>query len=272
MVLINFFIASSLYALQDYIQLAHAFDWKGIVCRYKTNKNLRILDIGCGTGRWIDEFYKVVATNKHVPAITFDLVDPSNVALNEAAVKVNNYFTLGNTYQSTIQEVQLQGHYDIIWAVHSFYALAKEDLILALKKCFDLLQPNGCLIIVIASKNSFYFNFYKMFRSYFFIDQANEYQSSEQISSIAQGLGWDMTPHIISYCEPIEASNTVALSHFLFNECVGYSFNRDENEINKIGLKKIVNHPELGLFLRGYKDRGMFKFKQDIGLLILKKF
>ncbi len=108
----------------------------------KKNNNLKILDIGCGTGQLINEI------NKEFKKVNYLGIDVANNMIEEAK-KLNKK----NKFEVTpIEEFNTEEKYDIIICTHAFpYFPDKENV---LKKISSLCNKGANVIIVNSSTNS----------------------------------------------------------------------------------------------------------------------
>ncbi len=108
------------------------------------NKDLKILDIGCGTGQLIQEI------SNQYPEVHYLGID---VAKNMIAIaKENSDGANIHFMDCPIEDFQGNEKYDIIICMHAFpYFPNKEDM---MKKIADLCNESGQVIIVNSSTNS----------------------------------------------------------------------------------------------------------------------
>lgn len=259
--------------IEDYKILSKAIDWTSYFdkCYERSGRFLNLLDIGCGTGRWLSEFQKQL--NREVSwTVKCDLMDPSAVALKNAAKVLHPPLFLERPIQNTIQHVELtRGKYDVIWAVHSFYSLAANELGPILKNCFYGMREGGHLFIVLSSRASFYYECYKNFRSSYSINQVATYYDAETLQKDLKELGLDVEVFKTNYVERVPIDDLQRLSHYILNECIGYSFDRDNEIIPQLHIQDLLNHFNMGPFLRSYVVEGNYEFPQDVWIIHTKK-
>lgn len=257
--------------IEDYGILVNSMDWSSYLNHYREyNPNiesLRLLDIGCGTGRWLKAFQNKLKDKLHV-IMKCDLLDPSQLALQEAVSTLSSPLFLEKLIKETVQNAELElAYYDIIWAMHSFYSIPKTELPNILEKCIHSLKEHGNLFIGLTSNKSFYIQFYDLFRSFYSINQIESYTSAEMIMEAFQSLGMETELVKIEYFERIPVEDISRLNHYLLNECVGYSFDRDDNITSTLILTDILNHPKIGAFLRSFIVNDHYEFPQEIWLI-----
>lgn len=126
-----------------------------IISKKASEKNLRFLDVGCGSGRLF------FASYPHLEQYNIDWfgVDNSLVMLLLGEIKRNlikkrniNYFFAG---MHEIDSLFSDDFFDIItFGYHSFdHLLTQEEQVRVLKKIYDLLKNNGLLIINSLNRN-----------------------------------------------------------------------------------------------------------------------
>jgi SAM-dependent methyltransferase len=76
----------------DYWQLAQHFDWSStFLSQYHRGKSssLRLLDVACGTGRWLQAFHHYIQLDKGLENIVYDCLDPCESAISQASHKIH---------------------------------------------------------------------------------------------------------------------------------------------------------------------------------------
>ena len=257
--------------IEDYRILVNSMDWLSCLNSFRTSnpniESLRLLDIGCGTGRWLKAFQNKLKDKLNV-IIECDLLDPSQLALQEAASTLNSPLFLEKLVKETVQNAELEpSYYDIIWGMHSFYSIPKTELPNILEKCIYSLKEHGNLFIGLTSNKSFYNLFYDLFRSFYSINEIESYTSAEMIIEAFHSLGLEVELVKVEYLEKIPIEDIPRLNHYLLNECVGYSFDRDDNIASTLILKDILNHPKIGAFLKSFIVNDQYEFPQEIWLI-----
>lgn len=111
----------------------------------KENNNLKILDIGCGTGQLINEI------SKQYENVDYLGIDVAKNMINES--KKNNVKNKNIKFKHCpIEKFNSKDKYDIIICTHAFpYFPNKEEI---LKKIYKLSNKNANIIIVNSSTNS----------------------------------------------------------------------------------------------------------------------
>ncbi len=260
--------------VEDYRQLAQKFEWSKTFLD-KKNSNIRVLDVGCGTGRWLQAFLMYVTPQLPNLEILYDLVDPSEQAMSQALVKIEHPLKIGHQYIDTIQQARLdQSRYDIIWSMHAFYAIPRPDLPHVLGKISNHLNDQGQAFIAQATKKSFYVRFYDKFLETFHCNEAG-FTSAEDIVAALNMLGLEYQVYAISYDECIAEEDLIALEHYIMKESASNSFRWEDvsaQEANReVGLQDVLNDPSLGAYLRSFIKESMYCFTQEIWLISFGK-
>lgn len=260
--------------VEDYRQIAQKFGWIELLLNRKTS-DIRLLDVACGTGRWLQAFRTYVKPECLNINIVCDAVDPSKQAVQSFVERIASPMSIGCRYEDTIQNTDLpKDVYDIIWSMHGFYAIPREDLHPVLKKIYDSLNSGGGeAFIAQAARNSFYIQFYDKF-----LDAFNPHEqgftSAEDITDALNMLGLNYQIHIIAYDECIAVNDLEALEHYILKESVSNSFMQEEwgrKNNRTIGLNDILDHPALGTYLRSFIKNEMYCFPQEIWLISFAK-
>lgn len=79
----------------DYWQLAQRFDWSGtFLSQHHRGKSssLRLLDVACGTGRWLQAFRHYMQLDEGLENIVYDFLDPCESAISHASHKIHPPF------------------------------------------------------------------------------------------------------------------------------------------------------------------------------------
>ncbi|WP_293118727.1 class I SAM-dependent methyltransferase [Okeania sp. SIO1I7] len=155
----------------DYWQLAQRFDWSStFFSQYHQGESssLRLLDVACGTGRWLEAFQHYIQLDEKLENVVYDFLDPCESSITQASQKIYPPLKRGTQYVNTIQAAKLESNsYDLLWSMHGFYMVPREDLASVLKKCASLLKDTGIGFIALATRKSFYVDFYEQYLQIF---------------------------------------------------------------------------------------------------------
>ena len=282
-----FKISADTIVVDDYRQLAQQFDWKTFIetAYYRSFQRtnipmLKILDLACGTGRWLQTFLHYIkpqlATSLPLNA-QYDLLDCCKSAITQASSKIRYPFKLGSQYISTIQAAPITPNtYDCIWSMHGFYAMPKCDLELIVSKLYASLQEDGRCLIAQASQQAFYIDFYDRYREAFGNSQGTGFTAAEDIVTALEILEIEHQIQIIRYEECIPAHNLAAVEHYILNEATIHSFNRDDVEemadsVGPIGLRELSQHPSMYAYLKSLIWDSTFHFPEEVWLISFGK-
>ncbi len=132
-----------------YSQWCDYYDFENVelqtIGKYVEVDGKDIIDIGCGTGRFLFRILPYVHS-----AIGVDNDGLSIAVLNNLlSQKYKKYVSQTTIICSNIEDVQLPSEsIDTAFFSWSFYALSKKQMEQAIKKVFDMLRVNGKLIIL----------------------------------------------------------------------------------------------------------------------------
>lgn len=242
----------------DYWQLAQGFDWSDIFwSQYQQTQgsSLRLLDIACGTGRWLEAFRCYIQLDEQIQEIIYDYLDPSANSIAQASQKQFPPFQEGVQYINTIQSANLETNsYDLLWSMHGFYMVPVEDLAMVLKKCVGLLNDRGIGFIALATRQSFYVDFYEQYLQIFQQGKGQRFTSAEDIVESLCECGIDYQVHNIRYEEPINVDDRTGLENYIKNEATINSFNKDHtteelSESQSMSLEQLLSNPKMEAYL-----------------------
>ncbi|NEP01814.1 MAG: methyltransferase domain-containing protein [Symploca sp. SIO2E9] len=260
----------------DYWQLAQHFDWSGtFLSQYHRIKlpSLKLLDIACGTGRWLQAFGHYIQLDEEIQDIVYDCLDPCGSSIFQASQKIFPPFQLGAQYLNTIQEAQLESNsYDLLWSIHGFYMVPRQDLASVLKKCTNLLKDTGVGFIALATRKSFYVDFYEQYLQIFKEGKGARFTSAEDVIESLCDCGIRHQVHRVFYEEPIKADNRAGLEHYIKHEATINSFNKDKeteqlSASNNITLEELLSNPEMGRYLNSLITNSVYYFPEEVLLI-----
>ncbi|MEM9218350.1 MAG: methyltransferase domain-containing protein [Cyanobacteria bacterium P01_F01_bin.150] len=265
----------------DYWQLARQFDWprtflnqfQQTLNRHSQASPLRLLDVACGTGRWLQAFHHYVQLDETIGSIIYDALDPCESAIAQVNQKMYHPFQQESQYVSTIQDAELPSQsYDLLWSMHGFYMVPRQDLGLVLQKCVDALSDTGMGFIALATRQSFYVDFYEQYRHIFEEGKGDRFTSAEDIVAALVSCEIPHKVHRIVYEEPISVNDLEGVEHYIKNEATINSFNKDKetNELKEsqtITLNQLLSHPEMERYLTSLRRNSFYYFPQEIWLI-----
>ena len=258
---------------QDFCQLATNFHWFDLLSKKTDSKPLRILDVACGTGRWLQALQHYVKFGNDNATIIYDLLEPNQTAIRRATENLQHPFQLGQQYINKIQEAELeQNTYDLLWSMHGFYIIPSQELALVLRKIMGLLKTTGVGLIALATRQSFYVDFYEQYLSNFHEGKGVRFTSAEDVVENLSVCGIQHHVHRIFYEEPINVDDHAALEHYIKNEATINSFNKDENteqlsESENIFLDELLTLPKMEQYLNSFIKNSTYYFPQEIWLI-----
>ncbi|MEM6352593.1 MAG: class I SAM-dependent methyltransferase [Cyanobacteria bacterium P01_D01_bin.14] len=273
--------------VDDYRQLAQKIDWQAFLkscCTRPVSDNslahlpFKVLDLACGTGRWLQTFLQQVAPQLRLPSqIRYDLLDCCESSLIQAAQKLRFPLISGMQYADQVQFAPLEPDaYDCIWSMHGFYAMPKHDLTGILSKMNAALQPEGRCFIAQATREAFYIDFYERYRAAFGPADSVGFTAAEDVVAALERLGIEYHISVLRYDECIPAADRAAVEHYIMNEATVNSFNRDDTEtvegaVSQTGLDRLLNHPDIKAYLDTLVWDSTFHFPEEVWAISFKK-
>nr|MEC4580957.1 methyltransferase domain-containing protein [Candidatus Parabeggiatoa sp.] len=265
--------------VDDYRQLAQKFDWQKLFSSIK-EPTIRLLEIACGTGRWIQGFLYYVApqlSQSGQRKMVYDLLDNSERALLQAVEKIRSPLKLGTQYISPIQSIKLKNDfYDVIWSMHGFYAIPDDDLTSVIAKLLASLNETGSAFIAQATRRSFYVSFYEKYLEVFQEGEGERFVSAEDITAALETLGIEYQRHVISYHEQIQQDDFAAVAHYILEEATINSFSEEDSSETASAprntqLEDLFAHQEMGNYLKSLIKDSSYYFPEEIWLISFQK-
>ncbi|NES65125.1 MAG: methyltransferase domain-containing protein, partial [Okeania sp. SIO2D1] len=260
----------------DYWQLAQRFDWSStFFSQYHRGESssLRLLDVACGTGRWLEAFQHYIQLDEELENVVYDFLDPSESSISQASKKIHPPLKRGTQYVNTIQAAKLESNsYDLLWSMHGFYMVPREDLASVLKKCASLLNDTGIGFIALATRKSFYVDFYEQYLQIFKEGKGTRFTAAEDVIESLSECGIQHQVHRIFYEEPIKADDRAGLEHYIKHEATVNCFNKDKeteqlSESHEITLEELLSHPEMERYLNSLMRNSVYYFPEEILLI-----
>jgi len=259
--------------VQDYWQLAKSYRWSDLLFRADDDEQLRILDVACGSGRWLRALQLYAQPKPGSTRMIYDFLDPNAEAMVGATQQLQLPFQVGEQFAQTIQEAALARHtYDLLWSMHGFYIIPHEELGSVLTKCAGLLKSGGTGFIGLATLQSFYVDFYARYLDCFYPGQGGRFTAAEDVVEALVDAGMEHHVDRIFYEELIHHADHAALEHYIRAESSTNSFDKsmvsDGMTLSQeITLDKLMSHPQLGAYLDSMRRGAYYAFPQEIWLI-----
>ncbi|MGK7876927.1 MAG: methyltransferase [Xenococcaceae cyanobacterium] len=257
----------------DYWQLARHFYWSNFLSPFPETQPLRILDIACGTGRWIQALQYYVKLPEQQNEIMYDLLDPNSDAIANAEQRLKPPFHLGQKYPYIIQFAPLKPHfYDLLWSMHGFYIIHRKDLNSIVTQCKQLLKPNGFGWIALTTRQSFYVDFYDKYLDCFFQGQGQRFTAAEDVVDALTDCGIGYQINRIFYEECVLVSDLATVEYYIKTESVVNSFAQktESNQLvmaRDISLKELMSAPQMRSYLDNLVQDDFYCFPQEVWLI-----
>jgi len=277
--------------VNDYRVLAQHYDWSKLIIdivQKKQTSEISILDVACGTGRWLQAFQNYVLKskkNQHILdcsnssiSISYHFLDPSETSLKMAYNRPDPLITKGNQYNIKLQDAAFSHSekFDIIWMMHGFYAIPKNEIRQAVSKLIDMLSDNGICFIAQAGRNAFYIDFYKQYCRYFNLKETTHFTSAEDIIEILLDMNISFENNTFNYNEYIDSNQNKTLWHYLFQECINHSYIQcGRSNVSDImqfpDFQRIKQNKDFIRYLTGYLQEKQYRFPQIVCLCKILK-
>ncbi|MGB7058171.1 MAG: class I SAM-dependent methyltransferase [Geitlerinemataceae cyanobacterium] len=262
--------------VDDYWQLAQRFDWSSaFLSQYHRGESssLRLLDVACGTGRWLQAFRHYIQLDEEIKDIIYDCLDPCGSSICQASPKILPPFQRGKQYVDTIQAAKLESNlYDLLWSMHGFYMVPRQDLAPVLKKCASLLNDTGVGFMALATRKSFYVDFYEQYLQIFKEGKGERFTAAEDIIESLRECGIEHQVQRIFYEEAIKTDDFEGLEHYIKNEATINCFNKDKeveplSASKNITLEDLLCNPKMEAYLKSLIRNSVYYFPEEIWLI-----
>lgn len=141
-----------------------------------------------------------------------------------------------------------------------------------LTKCANLLNDTGVGFIALATRKSFYVDFYEQYLQVFKGGKGARFTSAEDVIEAMEKCGIEHQVHRIFYEEPIKAEDFASLEHYIKNEATVNCFNKDQetkqlSDSNSIILEELLYHPQMETYLNSLRRNSVYYFPEEIWLI-----
>ena len=267
--------------VNDYRILAQHYDWQSVfhaVYQHHKMDSIHILDVACGTGRWLQafQFYTLPLLNaqnkSQFPEIHYHLLDPSKESLAKANDRLGINIKTGEIWNIPFQEMKISSNnYHIIWVMHGFYAMPRNDLRMILCNMSKLLTDNGVAIIAQANRHSFYIDFYEHFKQCFNMPYKNSFVCAEEIVETLSELGLPYHITFLDYHECIERNNKDHVSHYLLKESIDNSFVKENEMCDCLMMDDLLRAPNTNHYIENCIAAHHYQFPQNVWVIKFSK-
>ncbi|NES79805.1 MULTISPECIES: hypothetical protein [unclassified Okeania] len=150
--------------------------------------------------------------------------------------------------------------------------IPRQDLAVVLKKCASLLKDTGVGFIALATRKSFYVDFYEQYLQIFKEGKGEGFTSAEDVIESLDECGIQHQIHRIFYEEPIKADDHAALEHYIKHEATVNCFNKDKeteqlSESHEITLEELLSYPEMEQYLNSLLRNSVYYFPEEVLLI-----
>lgn len=254
------------YALArlDYDLLAGVLDWRRLFAERSADageRSLTLLDVACGSGKFPSAL-AAKAGLRPEPAIRYDLLDPSDFSLREAAATLVPPFSERTHYESTLEDLPSgEGPWDVVWATHALYALEPANLERAVERYLAAVAPGGFAFLAQGAADGHYLRVYDAFLRGVREGEGTQYVSSNDLIAEMRRQGAEPQVRRIAYDHVVGAADTAVLEGYL-QRCL---FD------DTLSLTDLLGAPVLGDYIATQLDpeAGTYRFHQEVDCVVL---
>lgn len=147
-----------------------------------------------------------------------------------------------------------------------------QDLPSVLRKCAGWLNDTGTGFIALATRKSFYVDFYEQYLQIFKEGKGQRFTSAEDVIEAMEACGIKHQVQKIFYEEAIEADDLAALEDYIKNEATVNCFNKDQeaeplSTSKNITLGNLLSHPQMERYLTSLLRDSVYYFPEEIWLI-----
>lgn len=252
--------------VEDYFQIARDLNWGQLILDVPCSADgrARMLDLGCGTGRWLKVLAAVYPQFGAGEAshLQYSPLDPSAHAIGSVVVQVAQMFELDECLQVRAEQADLRdAHYGLIWSMHSLYGVEPIHLRTVMSKVQAALLPEGMAYLVMSDENSFYVRAAQEALG------ENLFRSAEEVCESLNGLGFSYEIRHLNYVERIHASSEMELRQYLWAESIGNSF---LPESGAAGASAKLPALPTSDWWNSYRRGEYFEFPQNVQIILMR--
>ena len=248
--------------IRDYHALEEAFEWSSIlrIAANTGSRSSRLLDVGCGTGRWLRVLAAADPTlaDPGRPRFVYDRVEPVGGALEANSEIATTLFDVGSTWNEIVETADLPSRtFDVIWSIHSLYALAPDRVAGVIGKLMASLAPGGVLVIALGARDSFYVDAKPT------LTGTDSFLSSDDVVEAVERLDLPYRLHHVDYIERFDLDAHEEVRRFVWHESIG-------NTYLPAGLVGDLPEMPTGEWFESFRMPSGFEFPQRTGVLVIE--
>lgn len=255
------------YALArlDYRLLAGSLDWNALLSRLRAERgrDLTLLDVACGSGKFPETILAQSGLDPAaIGAVGYDLLDPSDFSLREAASVLAPPFVERTHFETTLEALDpAAGPWDVVWATHALYALEPANVPAAVERYRAAVGDTGFAFLAQGASDGHYLRVYDAFLQGLRGGEGTQYIASDDLIAELRAQGAEPEVRRIAYDHVVDASDTAVLEGYL-QRCL---FD------DTVPLAEMLDAPLLGAYLASQLDEasGQYRFHQEVDLVVL---
>jgi SAM-dependent methyltransferase len=259
------------FAALDYELLAKVADWGAALARAQSDRAepgaLRLLDVACGSGKFPSALLRRADLSAlESSGVAYDLLDPSEFSLREAAAKLRPPFVAAERFETMLEDLDpAAGPWDVVWATHALYALEPAALEAAAERFAAGLARGAQGFMAQGTSDGHYLRVYRAFLDGMHGGGGTQYLAGEVVADAlaraADPLGFRAAEHRLVYEHVVGYDQTELLEGYL-RRCL---FD------DRPTLAEMLAAPVLGPYLAGCRDDAaeVYRFPQSVACLAL---
>lgn len=243
----------------DYQFLLNAMDWKNNFRIAATDNLVRLLDVGCGTGRF-PEMLRAYLPSDIV--VEYNLVDPVQACLDQTSKILTPPYQPAKQFNLTVQDFLQTPHeqsFDIIWSIHSFYLVPPQQLTNLLSELLSRLTDHGMAIFYLSNEFSFYNQFYQTF-----VEEAQPehpvYLTAELFHEAALATGYEISLSVLDFDHKIAIDDDETLAKYL-----------SKNSFQNKSIEQWQQMQSTWNFIQKFAYHDNYRFPQTVTYFVIRR-